>query len=167
MTAPSVDGPVLVIGDSLTAASEDELRAAAGGHGIELHIRAERGRSIGAAVPILEATTRYTAVVIALGTNDLGATATTAACEISRVLASAGPRHVWWVDVGLAEMDRSAHVNAVLEQAAHERDELDLVRWSHRTMADPSLLSADGVHLTDSGRLAFAAAIIDAIRRQH
>ena len=155
-----------MVGDSLTAASDDELHAAAASHGIELHIRAEPGRSIGAAVPILEATTRYPEVVIALGTNDVGATATAAAREISRVLASAGPRHVWWVDVGLAEKDRAAHINAALERATHEHDYLELIRWSHRTMTDPSMLAADGVHLTDSGRLVFAAAIIDAIRRE-
>lgn len=167
MSGPTVEEPVLVIGDSLTAASEDELHTAARGHGVTLHIRAEPGRSIGAAVPVVQATTRYSEVVIALGTNDVGAAATAVAREISRVLASAGPRHVWWVDVGLADMDRSAHVNAALERAAQAHDQLELIRWSHRTMADPSLLSADGVHLTDGGRLAFAAAIIDAMRREH
>lgn len=161
----TVQEPILVIGDSLTAASEDELHDAARGDGITLHVRAEPGRHIRAAVPILEATSRYSEVVIALGTNDVGAIGPVVARTISEVLAAVGQRGVWWVDVGLADMSRAAQVNAALEQAAREHGQLDLVRWSRHAMADQSLLSADGVHLTDVGRLAFAAAVIDSMRR--
>jgi hypothetical protein len=165
MTVPTIQEPILVIGDSLTAAAEGELHDAARSDGITLHVRAEPGRHIRAAVPIMEATTRYSEVVLALGTNDVDAPAPLVIRTISEVLASVGRRRVLWVDVGLADMSRAAQINAALEQAAREHPQLDLVRWSRHAMANPSLLSADGVHLTGGGRLAFAAIVSDGIRR--
>lgn len=161
---PETGGPALVIGDSLAAASEDELHDAARSRGIELVMRAEPGRSIAAAAPILGATTRSSQVVIALGTNDVGAAATTVEGLITDVLAAAGGRHIWWVDVGLADASRAARVNDTLERAARDHAALDLVRWSHRISADHDLLAPDGVHLTPAGRAAFAAMIVNALQ---
>lgn len=158
-----IGGPILVIGDSLVASAEDELHAAGREHGIELDVRAEPGRSIAAATPILGATNRAAQIVIALGTNDVGAAATTLDGLISHVLAAADGRHVWWLDVGLADFRRAAHVNEAIERAGRGSAKLHLIRWSRRVSADPDLLSADGVHLSSAGRTAFAATMVGAL----
>lgn len=61
VTAPLQPRRVLILGDSLTVACEDQLRAAADLAGVDLVIRAEIGRSVRAALPILCSTADQTA----------------------------------------------------------------------------------------------------------
>jgi lysophospholipase L1-like esterase len=96
---------VFVVGDSLTVGAEPWLRAALRRHGWTLTgVDARVGRPVAEGLSLLRAhrTRLPGTVVIALGTNDLGAGSQTVRSWLRSARAIAGPRRLVWVDLCLA-----------------------------------------------------------------
>lgn len=145
---------VLIVGDSLTAACEDELLAAAEAASVDLVIRAEIGRGVRAVRPILESTTQPTDIVVALGTNDYNLGFHAVARLVEGIMAAVGEDvQVWWIDLALTE-GRGATFNLALWRAAEEQPGLRVISWAEVVSRTPGLLTEDGVHLTLEGRSA-------------
>lgn len=171
---------VLVIGDSLTVAAEDEIDAALtalglevlGIDGMESRRMANGGSQLPPGVDAIAAAVEAGADpglwVVALGTNDVGAGDQVDGFRSSvRAVLDEIPSDaaVVWVDVWIGgRQEASAEVNAAL------RDELRswaggaaVVDWYGRGAAGDGAIAGDGVHLTEAGQAAYAGSIAEAI----
>lgn len=173
---------VVVIGDSLTVAADQEIRAALDRLGVgSVEVDAVEGRrmvedlagkpsgrtAVGRVAATLDAAD-VDVWVIALGTNDVGAQAPTDELDraIVGVLDTVGTsRPVAWIDVFIgAKPDESADFGARVRTAAIERGTMVVGDWYHPAQ-DDGMLVTDGVHLTGVGRDAFAETIADSVAR--
>ena len=55
--------------------------------------------------------------------------------------------------------DAQVEVNYVLRAVAAERDNVQVVDWAERTRHDDSLIGADGLHLSERGKVALVAMV--------
>lgn len=159
MAQDSPQRRILVIGDSLTVACQNDLSAAEARHGLKFVVRAENGRSAMSARAIVSSTTDVSDVVIALGTNDYNLALSTLDQLIDETVDAVPPTsRLWWVDLGLTD-GRDVRFNASLVRAAERHEQLRLIVWSDLVHSDSRLLGDDGVHLTPEGRRARAELI--------
>ena len=94
-------------------------------------------------------------IVISLGTNGQ--------CGIrcqEVILQTVENRKVFWINV---VNDAEVHVNAGLKRLADSHANVTLVDWDTISDGHPEYFVADGIHLTGSGRMAYAQALYDAI----
>jgi hypothetical protein len=164
-----------VIGDSLTLqGGQGPSRisaklAAAGFAASDIRIDAKTGRSIaGTAVrpSSLEVIRAWRAAgfdpalyVVALGTNNKGATVTAWRTEIGKVLAEIGPgRRILWIGLGFRDAadPRVARFNATLADIAATRTDLVVREWNNHVHSYPQTglwASSDrlGIHMTTAG----------------
>lgn len=177
-TTGAPPGSVVIVGDSLTVAATAQLDAALTAAGVEvIAIDAVEGRRMvsGDIPPGLAAVDRLLddpdaagadVWVVALGTNDVGgridpdrATAD-AADLVDRVPVGA---RVVWVNVWIRDRAGDAALfNQVVSGVVESRPRTHIVDWYSRG-ADTALFVGDGIHLTDQGEQAFAAAITESV----
>lgn len=163
---------VAVVGDSLTLSAEQEIGAYLTGIGIDevtidgaVNRRITRGNDPDPGLEVVEQIADESNPdlwVIALGTNDVGSSVEPDQLEADvETLLDAIPAGapVVWVDVWIRDRPEQVDAaNAVLRRVIGRRAESIVAAW-HAHGADPGLVAADGVHLTDDGRSVFAAAI--------
>jgi len=181
--APAVDAGgrprVAVVGDSLTDSASDEIEAALAALGVELvaldgveNRRMTTGT--GAVLPGSEAigeiltgaVTPPHVWVVALGTNDVGGSASTEAIatDVQALLDLIPPdADVVWVDLWIRDRrDAVVAANAAIRQTVGRRPGSAIADWFVHG-EDQGVVTGDGVHLTEEGRQVFARAIADAI----
>ncbi len=161
-------GTLLVVGDSLTvgasvlgkfSGSERTVRASWKKVVVEAKVgrTARQGASI---VATRVRSTRATAVMVALGTNDLMGrrTAREARALIDAVMSAAGSRPVLWVNIEFGTLParerpaRARMFNTELRRASTRWPNLRIADWNRSfTPKGRSRFLADGVHLTTSG----------------
>ena len=71
-----------------------------------------------------------------------------------------GDRKVFWLN---ANNDKDVHVNENLNKFASKYPNLYIIDWNSISSGHPEYFIADGIHLTDAGRNAYAKAIYDSI----
>jgi len=98
-------------------------------------------------------------IVISLGTNGQCG----ASCQYT-ILNTIGDRQLFWINV---VNDWSVHVNAGLNQLAHDNQNVHIVDWVSASNGHPEYFVADGIHLTGSGRAAFAKTLYDTIYQEY
>lgn len=147
------DRRVFVLGDSLTEGAEPWLDDAVEARGWTLTaVDAEVGRTVPAGLAVLRRRARSLppTVVVALGTNNLGASAT----EIDGWLASArrivgADRRLVWVNVSVAgspgRLARGREINAALARAGRRWD-VDILDWDGWARRNRVTTRADGIH---------------------
>jgi len=156
---------ILIVGDSLTVQSYDDLEELFGATDDQFVILAENGKGIRRAIPVVRAWPTADVVVIALGTNDVASAPPVIEDLVTEVLDGVAPdADLYWVDVYLAD-GRGAAVNDVLSHVAERTGHLQILEWSALARTTPGLLDADGIHLTTEGRRARAALVANAVRR--
>jgi lysophospholipase L1-like esterase len=184
-TGPAVIRSVVMVGDSITQGSTDELQAVFESTGItDVRIDAERGRRIEVgngkgSGPLSGQRTVYNllaegltpdAWIIALGTNDVGSYASAEAYgELIDGLLSMLPPDVplVWVNVDRPQYEDDTNVfNLVLEQRITERGNAVIADW-FALASDPEadLLRSDELHPNNDGQQAFALITVEAISR--
>lgn len=175
---------VVVVGDSITAGSEPQLRAALAAAGVDgVVIDAQPGRRIevgnGLDEPLagvrvvrdrLAAGADPDVWVIALGTNDVGAYPDAAAYAglVDQVLTQLpADARVVWVDVHLPRRAQAAaEFDAAVRDRVLTRPGGYVASWFDVASAPGAeLLTADGVHPNAAGREAFAALVVQALQR--
>ena len=158
---------VSMVGDSLGVSVTDELRDLL--PGIGLHIDAEVGRPLWAALPPLRSAGRSgpDIVVIEIGTNDWGVPAGYDK-QVRKALDSvSGARCVIWVNAqefrpGLVTVNET--IDTVLNEVAGENPgtSMAVARWSD--ISDPpSLHGRDGYHLSAQGQRLMADLIVASV----
>jgi len=167
---------VLVLGDSNTVFADAEVQAAMREHGIVADMHGIGGFGLKendlwlAAMPVLLAADPD-AVLVALGTNDAvdAGNAEAFGERLDRMMAALGDRPVVWFThfEGRPEpIGSSARmVNAAIRAAPSRWKNLTVVDLASDLEADPSLLRADVVHFSATGRAWFAEQLANAASR--
>jgi hypothetical protein len=148
---------VFVVGDSLTVGAEPWLAAAVRARGWDLTgVDARVGRVVPEGLAVLKRKARSLpdTVIVALGTNNLGASPADIDAWMGTARRLVGPeRRLVWVnlslaDDGLARLQRYHAINASLAASAPRwRVEiLDWDRWTHRNHI---ATKSDGIHYED------------------
>ena len=176
---------IAMVGDSITEGSADELRAAFAAVGIDdVVIDGEASRRIeiasnnngpgvsgvNAVKALLDSGANPSVWVIALGTNDVGSFGTPQQCaelidEITTLLPL--PAHLIWVNVYRPSDLRQTKVfNEVLAGVIATRGAAVVADW-YAVATDPNhdVLRSDELHPNDSGKVAFAELVVQALQR--
>ncbi|MEJ7562328.1 MAG: GDSL-type esterase/lipase family protein [Ilumatobacteraceae bacterium] len=168
--ADSVDGNrVLVIGDSLMASTaprnEGAMCAVLGGRGWSVELAAETGQHVEFGVEVLDErleADEWDAVVVMLGNNyrnDPGHFAE----QMATIVDLIAPRPTILFTVTEFEPSR-AEVNDIIRFIAGDRSNVVVADWAAETASpDSPLLTDDGLHLSDAGRLRLAAVVGDTL----
>lgn len=150
------DRRVFVVGDSLTEGAEPWLGAAVAARGWTLTgIDARVGRTVPEGLAVLRRRARSLppTVIVALGTNNLGASAADVEKWVSsaRHIAGAG-RRVVWVNLAVAgspgRVERGREINAALTDASRRWD-VDVLDWAAWTRRNGVTTKVDGIHYED------------------
>lgn len=159
-------GTLLFVGDSLTVGSDafgslaDKIRTTGTWTRVTMDARVGRTASMGAATLKSRLTRHTTAVVVALGTNDMLSKPESwyPAWVIDKVMAEAKGRPVLWFNLKYSATSRpdwrsrAARFNRALRLAQNKWPGLQVADWS--TAFVPNSVSrfiADGIHLTVLG----------------
>ena len=182
-TEPTVIRSVVMVGDSITQASTDELQAVFESANLaDVRIDAERGRRIEVgngkgSGPLSGQRTVYNllaegltpdAWIIALGTNDVGSYASAEAYgELIDGLLTMLPADtpLVWVNVDRPQYEDDTNVfNLVLEQRITDRGNAVVADW-FALASDPEadLLRSDDLHPNNDGQQAFALITVEAL----
>lgn len=145
------------VGDSILVGMQAALGERPGG--CELAgLEARTGRTVGEAVDVLTAESlgEATALVVALGTNDLaaGATPTTLERRVADLVTAAGGRPVIWQNVAAGGAVDPGPLDEALAAVRERFPNLVVADWAAHLAAQPepeALRAADGVHYTPAG----------------
>jgi len=163
---PNGQGTVLVVGDSLTFGANyfGKLATRAQGTNIwtKVTLDAKNGRkaTVGARIIADKITSTTTAIVVALGTNDMISKSESwyPRYAIDTVMEQAGDIPVLWVNLefsptGRADWrSRGVRFNRALQTATSDYPNLTIADWNKFfTPKGQSRFVADGVHLTVTG----------------
>lgn len=178
-TQPPMPDSVAVIGDSIALSAQELLTSALEALGIDVvaydAVESRRMVSGGAALPsgasaiedVLADGVDPELWVVALGTNDVGARSRPEATadDIATVIGLLPEDdHVIWVDTWVRDLDDEAvTLNGVLRLVLGDRPNTSVIDWHARGAVD-GLISADGVHLSQTGKVEFARTIADHLR---
>jgi hypothetical protein len=153
-----VDPRLFVIGDSVIVGVQATLaQRLAGWH---VNVYAQEGFSTLAAPTVINASRALIGevVVVGLGNNDAG-NPVTFGQRIDAVMQSLpGVRRVIWVNLRRFR-DFVPALNLQLAAATTRWPNLEIADWDTRATPDPSLVYADGLHLTPAGQAAMAELI--------
>ncbi len=156
---------LLVVGDSLAVGDAPHLSRELPGWSIETCAR--DGKETAEGVAEIESAAPVSRLVVCLGTNDDPREVTAFRAAIERVLATASPSgRVIWTDivsppVGGVPFDS---FNDALADAASKDERLVVVGWTALARENARWLTSDGIHPTDEGYAARAAAIAQELR---
>lgn len=176
---PILPETVAVVGDSLTLSAKAQIEEVLTGLGLEVvafdAVESRRMVRAAAGIPpgvdavdgILEAASPDL-WVIALGTNDVGASVSTEMFTddmdslLARLPASAP---VLWVDTFIRQrIDAVEDANAAIRSTIAQRPGSHVVDW-YLHGEEPGIVTTDGVHLTRRGQARFAESISIALQQ--
>jgi hypothetical protein len=153
-----VDPRLFVIGDSVILGVRDTLAPSLPGW--QVNVFAQEGFSTLAAPQVINASRPLIGevVVVGLGNNDAGNPATFAQRIDGVMQVLPGVRRVIWVNLRRFRAFVPA-LDAELSAATARWPNLEIADWDARATPDPSLVYADGLHLTPGGQAAMAQLI--------
>ncbi|MCZ7528707.1 MAG: hypothetical protein M5U14_21445 [Acidimicrobiia bacterium] len=158
--ARNADRRVLVVGDSVLLGAVDPIRSALTADGWLPTVEAFVGLNMPTAIQRVGELRPATGdvVVLGLGNNYFG-DRDVFRREIDRIMAElADVELVLWVTVRVFQPHRAA-VNEELRAATSRWGNLELADWDPLPVAHPEYVYSDGLHLTPSGRQAYAALV--------
>ncbi len=169
---------VAVVGDSLALSASDEITAAFADLGVNVvaidAVESRRMSKGGGDLPpgtaaigdIVDAGELPELWVIALGTNDVGAQASSETlrddvASVLREIPAGSP--VIWVDIWIRDRsDAAIEANEAIRSVLAVRPHSFVADW-HAWGAVPDTITGDGIHLTDIGQQRFATVIARAV----
>lgn len=77
-----------------------------------------------------------------------------------KIMSVCGDRKVFWLNT---TNDKSVHVNEKLDALALEYDNLTIIDWNSISSGHSEYFIADGIHLTNEGKIAYTDAIYNAL----
>lgn len=80
------------------------------------------------------------------------------------IIRSCGDRDIYWINV---TNNDSVHVNEFLSSLEERFANFHIIDWNSYSQGHPEYFVADGIHLTDSGRVAYTQCIYDAIYKEY
>lgn len=151
------DGPVTIVGESLTLSAADALEARLG----EVVIDAEVGRSFEADIVALEGLADTgdvgPVVVVHVGNND-GAPED----GFERIRDLTGESRLIVLTVSVPR-EWESQVNAAIERFAASEPDVEILDWKAVTVDEPEVLAGDRIHLSETGIERYADLIADTV----
>lgn len=176
---PPMPSSVAVIGDSIALSAEPWVTGALEGLGVDVvaYDAVENRRMVNGSSAVSSGRNAIRDIaawgadpdlwLVALGTNDVGALTGREAWQVAidELLAEIpDDADVVWIDTWVRPLDEQAvDFNDALRDELRERDDVWVLDW-HRRAGDEGLIVADGVHLTESGRIEYARLVGDGLR---
>lgn len=176
---PPMPSSVAVIGDSIALSAEPYVTGALEGLGIDVvgYDAVESRRMVNGSGAVSSGRNAIRDIVafgedpdlwlVALGTNDVGAFTGREAWQVAidELMAEIpDDADVVWVDTWAWPLDEYAvDFNDALRDELRPRDDVWVLDW-HTRAGEEGLVVADGVHLTENGRIEFARLIGDGLR---
>jgi dienelactone hydrolase len=159
-------GPILYVGDSLAVGTAPHLGSALGGARVRSDGRV--GRPSGEAVSVLRSldSSRYRVLVFDAGVNDDPSNPGRLSSDLSAARGIAGGRCLVVATVSRPPYNgvSVAGMNRAIRSFASSSGNVQLVDWRSFAVANPGLVSRDGVHPTPAGYSARARLFADAVR---
>ena len=162
-SANSVRLAVIVIGDSVTARSQDKFTL----DEFDLFIYAQSGISIEQQLPAIESAIARSphVLVIQLGGNDMGHWGPAIEAEVNQILDdSAALDCVRWVNLAGAIPDLEK-LNQFLDDQVGSHINFAVIDWATAVAEHPSWLDIDDVHPSDpDGQVGYAELVSESVR---
>ncbi|CAB4979877.1 unannotated protein [freshwater metagenome] len=155
---------VVVVGDSIILGAQGPMVAAFSnaGWGINFDAVVSRSTSAGAAAIDAHGMELTDSLVINLGANDAGNTASYRQ-KVEQILSStAGVPHVYWLTIREVR-DYYPAANQALREVAAGHPNVTVLDWNAATAGSTGLTSSDGLHLTGSGAAAMTDLVFGAV----
>jgi lysophospholipase L1-like esterase len=155
---------VVVVGDSIILGAQGPMVAAFSnaGWGINFDAAVSRSTSAGAAAIDAHWMELTDSLVINLGANDAGNTASYRQ-KVEQILTStAGVPHVYWLTIREVR-DYYPAANQAVREVAAGHPNVTVLDWNAATAGSTGLTSSDGLHLTGSGAAAMTDLVIGAV----
>jgi hypothetical protein len=161
----------LVVGDSLTEISKNEVRQSLAAAGWRAVVDGRGGLSIGLWRPFVGGDTRFTrpeVAVVELGTNDCDLSCRPLAPDIDAIvkkLLDEGVHAIVWLNVqeDSPYPEHPQFVNQEIERAAVRWPQLSIVDLNRTFAGHPEWHTEDGIHFNEAGRLVYAQLILQAL----
>lgn len=150
----SVEGPVFIVGDSLTVGSKAEIDNNYEEIQVKQTTDAQIGRTLAEGYTVLKndpAAKKANTWFVALGTNDGGLSKKRAESQVKRILQLAENRDVYWVNVHLPDNKYTSMFNKVLSAQEEKNSRLTVIDFNGELSNNPQYLAEDGIHLTPEG----------------
>jgi lysophospholipase L1-like esterase len=178
---PPMPATVAVIGDSIALSAEPYVTGALEGLGVDViaYEAVENRRMVNGSGAVSSGRNAIHDIVawgadpelwlVALGTNDVGARTGREAWRtaIDELMAEIpADADVVWIDTWVRPLDEHAvDFNDALRDELRTRDDVWVLDWHGRAAdEDLELVLADGVHLTETGKIEFARLVGDGLR---
>jgi lysophospholipase L1-like esterase len=155
---------VVVVGDSIILGAQGPMVAAFSnaGWGINFDAAVSRSTSAGAAAIDSHWMELTDSLVINLGANDAGNTASYRQ-KVEQILTStSGVPHVYWLTIREVR-DYYPAANQAVREVAAGHPNVTVLDWNAATAGSTGLTSSDGLHLTGSGAAAMTDLVIGAV----
>jgi lysophospholipase L1-like esterase len=155
---------VVVVGDSIILGAQGPMVAAFTnlGWGINFDAAVSRSTSAGAAAIDSHWMELTDSLVINLGANDAGNTASYRQ-KVEQILSStAGVPHVYWLTIREVR-DYYPAANQAVREVAAAHPNVTVLDWNGATAGSTGLTSGDGLHLTGAGAAAMTDLVIGAV----
>ncbi|CAB4529572.1 unannotated protein [freshwater metagenome] len=155
---------VVVVGDSIILGAQGPMVGAFNNVGWAVNFDAAVSRSTSAGAAAIDAhwMELTDSLVINLGANDAGNTASYRQ-KVEQILsATAGVPHVYWLTIREVRDYYPAANQALREVAAGHRN-VTVLDWNAVTAGSTGLTSSDGLHLTGSGAAAMTDLVVNAV----
>lgn len=177
----AMPGTVAVIGDSIALSAQGYVTAALESLGVEVvgYDAVESRRMVSTSTGAPSGLTAITDMlaggvepdlwIVALGTNDVGAVAVDEwQGDIDRILHTIPTDGALvWVDCWAQVYDaHAADFNRLVRGELRGRDDATVIDWHAKASTD-GLIVADGVHLSDAGKVEFARLIGETLREMY
>ncbi|MEI7888152.1 MAG: hypothetical protein WCJ04_12240, partial [Actinomycetes bacterium] len=155
---------VVVVGDSIILGAQTPMVAAFSnaGWGINFDAVVSRSTSAGAAAIDAHWMELTDSLVINLGANDAGNTASYRQ-KVEQILsATAGVPHVYWLTIREVR-DYYPAANQAIREVAAGHPNVTVLDWNAYTAGSTGLTAGDGLHLTNAGAAAMTDLVAGAV----
>lgn len=155
---------VVVVGDSVILGAKAQLTSSLAGMGWAVTFDAAVSRSTAAGLDAIESHRGELtdSLVVSLGANDAGNTASFRQKVKAILDATANVPHVYWVTIREVR-DYYGPANQAVREVAAGRPNVTVVDWHAATLGRTDLTASDGLHLNGAGADRMARVVTDAV----
>ncbi len=155
---------VVVVGDSVILGARNQISSSFGAGGWAVTFDAAVSRSTSAGLAAIEShrAELTDSLVVSLGANDAGNTASYRQKVKSILDSTATVPHVYWVTIREVR-DYYGPANQAVREVAAGRPNVTIIDWNAATLGTTDLTASDGLHLNAAGADRMARIVTDSV----
>ena len=151
------DGPVTIVGESLTLSAAEELEARLGDVTIDAEVGRSFARDLAALEQLAEEGRLGEVVVVHVGNNDAVADG-----GFEQIYDLVDGRRLIVMTVSVPR-EWESQVNESIDAFTATHPDVEVIDWKSETVRDPDLLVGDRVHLSEEGIERYAEIVADTV----